>query len=99
MAVVTIDGIDFESVHVPTERTNVLLIKAVGGFLGCGYFDVSVANRVGDAAAIVTGVKTLDEMLAAPVVRLSDRARECGVREGMTGREALLALHRASSPG
>ena len=94
MASVTIEGIAFEAVHVPTEKTNVLLIKAAGGFLGCGYFDVNVANRVGDAAAIVTGVKTVEQMLDAPVVRLSERAKEAGVREGMTGREALILLHR-----
>ena len=94
MASVTIEGIAFEAVHIPTEKTNVLLIKAAGGFLGCGYFDVNVANRVGDAAAIVTGVKTVEQMLDAPVVRLSERAAEAGVREGMTGREALILLHR-----
>jgi uncharacterized protein YunC (DUF1805 family) len=97
MATVTIDGIAFEGTHVATEKTNVLLIKAAGGFLGCGYFDVNVANRVGDAAAIVTGVKTLEQMLDAPVARISDRAREFGVRDGMTGREALLLLHRAQA--
>jgi len=94
MASVTVDGIPFECVHMPTRKTNILLIKAAGGFLGCGYFDVSVANRVGDAAAIVTGVKTIEEMLAAPVVRVSDRARDAGVKEGVSGREALLLLQR-----
>ena len=89
---ITIDNIDFECVHVPTAKTNILLSKAAGGFLGCGYFDVAVSTRVGDAAAIVTGVKTVEEMLASPVVRLSDRAREAGVKEGMPGREALLIL-------
>jgi uncharacterized protein YunC (DUF1805 family) len=92
MAALTIDGITFESVHIPTEKTNILLVKAAGGFLGCGYFDVNVANRVGDAVAIVTGVKTIDEVLSAPVVRLSDRARELGVIEGMSGRDALKLL-------
>jgi uncharacterized protein YunC (DUF1805 family) len=94
MASVTLDGIPFEFVHVPTHKTHILLIKAAGGFLGCGYFDVSVANRVGDAAAIVTGVKTVEQMLVASVVRVSDRAREAGVTEGMSGREALLILQR-----
>ncbi len=95
MADLNIDGVTFETVHVPTEKTNILLVKAAGGFVGCGYFDVGVANRVGDAVAIVTGVKTIDEVLAAPVVRLSDKAREAGVAEGMTGREAVLLLQRA----
>lgn len=92
MAALTLDGINFESVHVPTEKTHILLVKAAGGFVGCGYFDVAVANRVGDAVAIVTGVKAIDELLAAPIVRLSDKARELGVAEGMSGREALMRL-------
>lgn len=96
MNTLTIDGIEFKTVHVPTGRSNILLIQATGGFLGCGYFDVAVANRLGDAAAIVTGVKKPEDMLVAVVARLSDRARELGVCEGMSGREALLILQRAA---
>jgi len=92
MTTLTIDNIEFDCVHVPTAKTNILLIKAAGGFLACGYFDVTVSDRVGDAAAIVTGVKTIEQMLTSPVVRLSARAREAGVKEGMSGREALLML-------
>jgi uncharacterized protein YunC (DUF1805 family) len=92
MTKIDIDGVGFECIHVPTAKSNIVLIKAAGGFLGCGYFDVTVANRTGDAAAIVTGVKTPEQMLPAQVVRMSDRAREAGVKEGMTGREALLVL-------
>jgi uncharacterized protein YunC (DUF1805 family) len=99
MATLNIDGTDFEAVHVPTEKTNVLLIKAAGGFLGCGYFDVNVANRVGDAAAIVTGVKTVEQMLEAQVVRVSERAEGAGVRVGMSGREALVILQQAGAEG
>lgn len=95
MADLTLGGTTFESVHVPTAKTNILLVKAAGGFVGCGYFDVGVANRVGDAVAIVTGVKTIDELLAAQIVRLSDRARDAGVIEGMSGREALMLLEGA----
>ena len=94
MASVTLDGIRFECVQVPTHKTNILLIKAAGGFLGCGYFDVAVADRVGDAVAIVTGVKSIEEMLKATVVRISARAREAGVTEGISGHEALLILQR-----
>lgn len=97
MAVLTLDGITYETVHIPTEKTSILLVKAAGGFLGCGYFDVNVANRIGDAVAIVTGVKTIDEVLAAPVMRLSDRAREFGVTEGMSGRDALKLLNKLNA--
>ncbi|MGV3660085.1 MAG: YunC family protein [Prosthecobacter sp.] len=97
MAALTFDGTSFESVHVPTEKTNILLVKAAGGFVGCGYFDVAVANRVGDAVATVTGVKTIDDLLAAPIVRLSDKARELGVAEGMSGRDALNLLNSGAA--
>lgn len=93
---IVIEGVEFECVHVPTGKTSILLIKAAGGFLGCGYIDVAVADRVGDAAAIVTGVKTVEETHSAAVVRLSECAREAGVREGMSGREALLVLQRVA---
>ena len=96
MTPLLIDGIEFKAVHVPTGRSNIVLIQAAGGFLGCGYFDIAVANRLGDAAAIVTGVKTPQDMLTANVVRLSDRARELGVQEGMSGCEALLILQRVA---
>jgi uncharacterized protein YunC (DUF1805 family) len=94
MTTLQIDGADYRGVHIPTGNSNILLIAASGGFLGCGYFDVAVANRLGDAAAIVTGVKTFDDMLEAAVARVSDAAAAAGVREGMTGRQALAILHR-----
>jgi len=97
MAALTLDGTIYDAVHIPTEKTNILLVKATGGFVGCGYFDVNVANRVGDAVAIVTGVKTIDNLLAAPIVRLSDRARDAGVTEGMSGRDALKFLQRLAA--
>ena len=92
-----IDGQDYQGVHVATGKSNILLIQARAGFLACGYFDVAVANRLGDAAAIVTGVQTYDDMLAAPVVRLSEAAQAAGVREGMTGREALHRLQQSGA--
>ena len=66
-----------------------MIIKAKKGFLGCGYFDVNTANKVGDAAAIVTGVKTFDEMLNANVIKVSEKAKELGIKEGMKGKDAL----------
>lgn len=94
MPKISVDQTDFEYTHVPTAKTNILLIQAAHGFLACGYFDVAVATKVGDAAAIVTGVRTPEQMLTAQVVRLSDKALEAGVKEGMTGKEALLLLNQ-----
>jgi len=86
---IKINGKEAEGVSVNTENTFVLIIKAKKGFLGCGYFDVNTANKVGDAAAIVTGVKTFDDMLNANVIKVSEKAKELGIKEGMKGKDAL----------
>ena len=92
MEKILLAGHTLEGYAVPTENTAILLIKAEHGFLGCGYFAVETAEKVGDAAVIVSGVKDFDGMLAAPVKRFSSAAARRGVVEGMSGRDALLKL-------
>jgi uncharacterized protein YunC (DUF1805 family) len=87
-----IDGKEFEAWRIPTESASILLIKATHGFIGCGYFDVETANKLQEDVAIVTGVKTFDDMLEAKIVKCSNSAETIGVRVGMTGRDALLKL-------
>ena len=66
-----------------------LIIKGAKGFLACGYINVETCNKTGEACAIVTGVKTHDEMLHAEVKAASAAAERLGVRVGMKGKEAL----------
>lgn len=89
---IILDGTPFEGVAIPTGNTFILVIKAKNGLLGCGYISVETAERVGDAVAVVSGVKTLDDMLAAQVKSVSSAAAELGVAPGMTGRDALLKM-------
>lgn len=88
----TIGDKDYECLVMETENTKLLIIKAEKGFLGCGYINIEVANKVGDAVAIVTGVKTFDDMLKANVVKISEKAKKLGIQEGVSGREALEKL-------
>ena len=66
-----------------------LIIKGTKGFLACGYINVETCNTTGEACAMVTGVKTHDEMLNAEVRAVSTEAARLGVRAGMEGKEAL----------
>jgi uncharacterized protein YunC (DUF1805 family) len=77
-------------VEMPTAP--LLIIKAKRGYVMCGYLNMSAANKLGDVAGRVTGVKSFDDVLAAKVVEASDKAKELGGRDGMTGREFLNAL-------
>ena len=92
MEIVRIGENILEGYAVPTANTVILLIKAKRGFLGCGYFSLATAEKVGDAAAIVSGVSDFETMLAAKVKAFSPAAAALGVTEGMTGREALLKM-------
>lgn len=92
MDAIEIDAKSFQAADIPTVNSNILLIQGTKGFLGCGYFDIATADKLGEAVAIVTGVKTYEDMLEAKVVRVSKVAGECGVQEGMSGGEALVLL-------
>ncbi|MPM64087.1 hypothetical protein SDC9_110973 [bioreactor metagenome] len=89
-----IDGTPFTGVRLRTEHTTLLLIQGKKANLGCAYFSLGPADKLGDRFAIVTGVKSFDEMLEARVVAVSNTAALCGVKPEMTGREALLRMER-----
>lgn len=83
----------YQGISIPTGKANLLMIKAEQGFLGCGYFNLDVAERIGEAVALVTGVKTFDDMLEAEVFASSTESEKRGVKIGMKGREALPLLN------
>lgn len=66
-----------------------LVISGSKGCLSCGYLSMASFERNGDAAAIVRGVDTYDDMLVAKVQEVSQLASELGVEPGMSGQQAL----------
>lgn len=93
MDLIEIDGKQFEGYNIATIKSNLLMIKASKGFLGCGYFDIATANRLGEAVAIVTGVKNYDDMLSAKVIKVSEEAKKLGLQQEITGKDALNLLN------
>lgn len=87
-----LDGSQFDGYAIPSGNTFILVIKAKNGLLGCGYISLDTAERVGDAVAIVSGVKNFDDMLNAQVKSVSSAAAKLGVVPGMSGRDALLKM-------
>ena len=82
----------YEAYRIATGKANLLLIKGQKGFLGCGYFNIEVADKIGEAAALVTGVKNFGDMLNAKVFAVSVAAQVLGVKVGDSGQEALEKL-------
>ncbi len=66
-----------------------LLIKGEKGFVMCGYLSAEVAERVGLAAAIVSGVKSFEDVLNAEVKVATSKAKELGVEPGMVVKEVI----------
>ncbi len=80
-------GIKLEVSNAP-----ILILRGEKGLLTCGYFNVDVADRIGDAIAVVTNVKNFDEMLTSKVVAVSKKAEELGIKIGDSGKDALMKL-------
>ena len=70
-------------------RLPLLIIRGSRGLLACGYLNIATFDKTGEVAAIVTGVKTFDEMLEAKVASISKSAEQSGIKVGMRGAEAL----------
>jgi uncharacterized protein YunC (DUF1805 family) len=79
-------------IRIQLQNANFLLISAKRGYIMCGYLNMETAEKLGDAACIVTGVDTFEDVLKAEVVKVSESARILGCKEGMTGKEALNLL-------
>jgi uncharacterized protein YunC (DUF1805 family) len=71
------------------ESPPLLLIVAEKGFVMCGFLSVEAAERLGVTAAMVSGVKTFDDVLNAEVKAATTKAKSLGVQSGMRGEEAL----------
>ena len=76
-------------IKIEMKTAPLLLIKTSKGFVMCGYLNIEAAEKMNDTAAKVSGVKTFDDVLNAKVNALTTNAKALGIKEGMTGREAL----------
>jgi uncharacterized protein YunC (DUF1805 family) len=74
------------------ENAPLLVIRARCGFVMCGYLNMDMADKLGDAAIRVTGVKDFEGVLNAKAADVSLAARRLGIVEGMQVKEALLKM-------
>ena len=70
-------------------KTPLMIIRAERGYLASEYLNRDYAEKEGDAACIICGVRSFQDMLGKRVSWVSPKARELGVRSTMKGIEAL----------
>ncbi len=80
-------GLKMDMEHAP-----LLVIRAAKGFVMCGYLNMDVANKLGDVAVRVTGVKSFEDVLIAKAVDVSEAAKKLGITVGMPARDALTKM-------
>jgi len=73
-----------------------IVVKAKKGYIACSYINKETAEKVGDVAAFVSGVKCMNDFLSAKVKSTTTWAEDLGIREGMSVRKALELMDRES---
>jgi len=90
VASLKVDGKDCLGLRVDLpDSPPLLLIVADKGFVMCGFLNVEAAERLGVAAAMVSGVKTFEDVLNAQVKAVTSKAKGFNIEVGMKGAEAL----------
>ncbi|MEG0258694.1 MAG: DUF1805 domain-containing protein [Lysinibacillus sp.] len=93
---IDIDGHVFNAVAVRLPKTTLLTISNDIGYIMCGALDVGLLNnQLADRKIIAgraVGVKTIDELLNAPLESITLEAEQCGIVKGMIGKDALLKM-------
>jgi uncharacterized protein YunC (DUF1805 family) len=92
---IDIDGHTFLSVSVQLPKTNLLVVTNDKGYIMCGALDVALLNELKDRKVIAgraVGVKTIEQLLNAPLESVTFEAEELGIVKGTIGKEALLKM-------
>jgi|SRR5690554_2551636 uncharacterized protein YunC (DUF1805 family) len=91
-----IQGRQFTAITVRLPKTNLLAVTNERGYIMCGALDVGLLNEKlrdrGIIAGRAVGVRTIEELLEAPLESVTYSAEERGIRAGMKGMDALLKM-------
>ncbi|MFS0644475.1 YunC family protein [Siminovitchia sp. 179-K 8D1 HS] len=93
---VMIDGHMFVASTVRLPKTTLLAVSNDRGYIMCGALDVGLLNdklkERGIIAGRAVGVKTIEQLLEAPLESVTAAAGELGISAGTKGRDALLKM-------
>lgn len=93
MVPVPIDGRVALGFEVKLPKTTLLAVATDKGYIMCGALDVGLLNdKLADRRIIAgraVGVRTLEQLLEAPLESVTHEAAALGIHPGMSGIEAL----------
>ncbi|MGG1877997.1 DUF1805 domain-containing protein [Paenibacillus cisolokensis] len=91
-----VEGHTVMGVEVKLPKTTLLAVYTSRGYIMCGALDVGLLNeKLADRHIIAgraVGVRTLEQLLEAPLESVTLEAEKMGIHPGLTGKEALLRM-------
>jgi uncharacterized protein YunC (DUF1805 family) len=81
-------------VHLP--KTNLLVVTTEKGYIMCGALDIGLLNeKLKDRKVLAgraIGVRSIDDLLDAPLESVTYEAERLGITKGTIGRDALMKM-------
>lgn len=91
-----IEGRQVTAVTVQLPKTTLLAVTTEKGYIMCGALDVGLLNaKLADRGIIAgraVGVRTIEQLLEAPLESVTVAAEQLGITAGMSGRDALVKM-------
>ena len=98
---ITIEGYEFITYEVFLPKTTLLVVTNDIGYIMCAAVDIDFFNNTPKlvqrkiVAGRAEGVRTIEELLNAPMAKITTAAKEIGIEEGTIGRDALVLMAKA----
>ncbi|MFP5112777.1 YunC family protein [Bacillaceae bacterium C204] len=93
---ININGHTFIAVSVLLPKTTLLSVSNDKGYIMCGALDIGLLNeKLKDRNIIAgraVGVRTIEQLLNAPLESVTYQAEELGIHPGMIGKDALMKM-------
>jgi uncharacterized protein YunC (DUF1805 family) len=93
MTPIRFEGVEAIGVEVSLPKTTLISVSTTKGYIMCGALDVSLLNeKLKDRNIIAgraVGVKTIEQLMEAPLESVTFEAEALGIVPGMKGRDAL----------
>jgi uncharacterized protein YunC (DUF1805 family) len=91
-----IENHQFTAITIKLPKTNFLAVTNEKGYIMCGALDVALLNEKlkdrGIIAGRAVGVRTIEQLLEAPMESVTIEAERLGITKGMKGKDALLKM-------
>lgn len=99
---IQIEGYEFITYEVFLPKTTLLVVTNDIGYIMCAAVDIDFFNNTPKLverkiiAGRAEGVRTLEQLLNAPLAKLTIAAEEMGIKPGTIGKDALVMMAKSA---